>query len=114
MRCSNCGAENPEGLKFCNECAAPFKRQCAKCGFENAPTAKFCGECAAPLSATAGRLDSSQAPAHAVRITAEADSQTIIEGERKTVTALFADIKDSTERRHCGSIRTIMDGLLTY
>src|SRR6266852_6268150 len=33
----------------------------------------------------------------AVRITAEADSQTIIEGERKTVTALFADIKGSTE-----------------
>src|SRR5216684_6469884 len=96
MRCSNCGAENPEGLKFCNECAAPFKRQCAKCGFENAPTAKFCGECAAPLSATAGRLDSSEAQAQAVRITAEADSQTIIEGERKTVTALFADIKDST------------------
>ena len=114
MRCSNCGAENPEGLKFCNECAAPFKRQCAKCGFENAPTAKFCGECAAPLSAPASRLDPSQAPAQAVRITAEADSQTIIEGERKTVTALFADIKDSTERRHCGSIRTIMDGLLTY
>src|SRR5713226_2420498 len=97
MRCSNCGAENPEGLKFCNECAAPFKRRCAKCGFDNAPTAKFCGECAAPLSATAGRLDSSQAPAHAVRITAEADSQAIIEGERKTATALFADIKDSTE-----------------
>src|SRR5229473_249896 len=97
MRCSNCGAENPEGLKFCNECAASFKRQCAKCGFENAPTAKFCGECAAPLSATDGRLDSSEAQAQAVRFTAEADSQTIIEGERKTVTALFADIKDSTE-----------------
>src|SRR5712692_4532981 len=97
MRCSNCGAENPEGLKFCNECAASFKRQCAKCGFENAPTAKFCGECAAPLSATADRLDSSEAQAQAVRITAEADSQTIIDGERKTVTALFADIKGSTE-----------------
>ncbi len=97
MRCSNCGAENPEGLKFCNECAAPFKRQCAKCGFENAATAKYCGECAAPLRATASKLDPSQAPAHAARITAEADSQTIIEGERKTVTALFADIKGSTE-----------------
>src|SRR5260370_16686082 len=70
MRCSNCGAENPEGLKFCNECAASFKRQCAKCGFENAPTAKFCGECAAPLSATDGRLDSSEAQPQAVRLTA--------------------------------------------
>jgi len=35
MRCSKCGAENPEGLKFCNECAEPFKRRCGTCGFEN-------------------------------------------------------------------------------
>src|ERR1700751_2426550 len=93
MRCSNCGAENPEGLKFCNECAAPFKRRCPGCGFENAPTAKFCGECAAPLSAPATDLELSQA----LRITPEADYQAIIDGERKTVTALFADIKSSTE-----------------
>src|SRR5579864_2552908 len=97
MRCSKCGTDNPEGLKFCNECAAPFGRRCSKCGFKNAPTAKFCGECAAPLSIPASPLDLSPAPAHAVRITAEADSQTIVEGERKTVTALFADIKGSTE-----------------
>jgi class 3 adenylate cyclase/predicted ATPase len=95
MRCSNCGAENPQGLKFCNECAAPFKRQCAKCGFDNAPTAKFCGDCAASLSASDSHH--SQASAQAVRITAEADAQTIADGERKTVTALFADIKGSTE-----------------
>jgi hypothetical protein len=30
MRCSQCGAENPEELKFCNQCAAPFTRPCAK------------------------------------------------------------------------------------
>src|SRR6202049_3857037 len=99
MQCSNCGVENPEGLKFCNECAAPLKRRCSKCGFENAPTAKFCGECSASLNAPAGRLEPSQAssPAPALRVTAEADSQAIIDGERKTVTALFADIKGSTE-----------------
>ena len=97
MRCSNCGAENPEGLKFCNQCAAPFKSKCAKCGFENPPTAKFCGECAAPLTRPAGRPDDSRAPADTVRIRAQDDSQTILEGERKTVTALFADIKGSTE-----------------
>src|SRR6266852_5856228 len=97
MHCNGCGTDKPEGLKFCNECGEPFNRRCAKCGFENAPTAKFCGECAAPLSALISRLDPSQAPVQAVRITAEADSQTIPEGERKTVTALFADIKGSTE-----------------
>src|ERR1700682_4274108 len=102
MRCSNCGAENPQGLNFCNECAAPFKRQCAKCGFENAPTAKFCGECAAPLSAPARAGAASPPPVASepgptVRITSEQPAGDPIEGERKTVTALFADIKGSTE-----------------
>jgi class 3 adenylate cyclase len=97
MRCSSCGAENPEGLKFCNECAAPFKRRCTKCGFENAPIAKFCGECAAPLNESTGRLRLSQESAAKVRIPARVDSETPADGERKTVTALFADIKGSTE-----------------
>ena len=99
MRCSNCGAENPQGLKFCNECAAPLGRRCSKCGFENAPTAKFCGECAAPLNIPEG---SGRSPAVAVsiptiRVAAERVEASSIDGERKTVTALFADIKGSME-----------------
>jgi len=43
VRCSKCGAENPEGLKFCEQCAAPFKQRCPKCGFENSPAARFAG-----------------------------------------------------------------------
>ena len=97
MRCSNCGAENPEGLKFCNECAAPLKRRCTKCGFENPPTAKFCGECAASLRAAIGGPEPSQKSASALSVTVEPDSQAAIDGERKTVTALFANIKGSTE-----------------
>src|SRR5215472_8515942 len=97
MRCSSCGAENPEGLKFCNECAAPFKCHCASCGFENSPTAKFCGECAAPLNAPPSPLDAKASSPPAVRIAAQVDTQTTMEGERKTVTALFADIKGSME-----------------
>ena len=50
MRCPSCGFDNPEGLKFCNECGTSFKRRCAQCGFENAPQAKFCGECGTTLS----------------------------------------------------------------
>src|SRR5215472_9861147 len=98
MRCSSCSAENSEGLKFCNECGAPFKRRCASCGFENNPTAKFCGECAASLIAPASRPGPAKASSpKGVHITAPADSQTIMDGERKTVTALFADIKGSME-----------------
>src|SRR6266851_6503940 len=101
MHCSACGAENPEGLKFCEQCAAPFKRRCSQCGFENSPKARFCGECAAPLPGAAGAPTAAQsAPVKATASTSvgAADlpaSET--EGERKTVTALFADIKGSTE-----------------
>jgi ribosomal protein L40E len=102
MRCVKCGAENPGGLKFCEQCAAPFKRRCARCGFENSPTARFCGECAAPLSANTETVsaDAPQPPiARATRIapTERTDAADALEGERKTVTAVFADIKGSTE-----------------
>src|SRR5262249_49441150 len=98
MRCSSCGAENPEGLKFCNQCAAPSKRRCACCGFENVQTAKFCGECAGPLVASPNRADLAKGfSPPVVRIAAPVDSQAPMEGERKTVTALFADIKGSME-----------------
>src|SRR4029453_2242505 len=50
MRCGSCGFENPEGLKFCNECGTSLKRRCAQCGFENASQAKFCGECGTAFS----------------------------------------------------------------
>ena len=48
MICSNCGAENPAGAKFCNECATPLATTCPNCGTANAPSAKFCSECATP------------------------------------------------------------------
>src|SRR5713101_9169461 len=51
MRCPNCGCENREGAKFCNECAAPLALRCPSCGTENRPGAKFCNECAASLTA---------------------------------------------------------------
>ena len=50
MQCASCGSENPEGAKFCIECAAPLRKRCPSCGAENLPRAKFCAECAAPLT----------------------------------------------------------------
>src|SRR5215469_10193119 len=95
MICANCKTENPDGLKFCNECGAAFERPCASCGFKNAPTAKFCGQCGARMNAESApsAKRSVEAP---IRI-AETHAAENIDGERKTVTALFADIKGSTE-----------------
>ena len=97
MRCSSCGNENPEGVKFCNECAAPFPRRCPSCGFANPAGAKFCGECATPLAQSASApAPSPRTEAQSIRISHDPAAENL-EGERKTVTALFADIKGSMD-----------------
>jgi len=95
VKCAKCGAENREGRKFCAKCAAPLSRVCPRCGAQNQPDEDFCGECAAPLTQTPGTPTKkpNEAP---IRIV-EALGAENFDGERKTVTALFADIKGSTE-----------------
>jgi hypothetical protein len=104
MPCPSCGFENPEGLKFCNECGTPIRMPCAQCGFVNQPKAKFCGESGATLSpraqaSTAPLLSSrSHEPLrHTPDRLAEKilTSKTALEGERMQVTVLFADLKGS-------------------
>ena len=91
MRCGKCGFENPEGMKFCGQCTNPLALICPKCRFENPPGFKFCGQCTAPLSA------SDQKTVPSVLMGEAAADAEAVDGERKTVTALFADIKGSTE-----------------
>jgi predicted ATPase/class 3 adenylate cyclase len=97
LRCSNCKAGNPDGLKFCNDCGAALQRACAKCGFENSAAAKFCGQCAAKLADGSSGSDSTADDKAPAQITNPSIADPSIEGERKMVTALFADIKGSTE-----------------
>jgi class 3 adenylate cyclase len=97
MRCSKCGAENPYRARFCVECAAPFPRWCPSCNAENPPTAKFCLECAKPLSAVAQPSKSVTPDSAGIRVKDSDSPSGEVEGERKTVTALFADIKGSME-----------------
>src|SRR6266851_2461646 len=93
MRCSKCGFENPEGMKFCGQCTNALALVCPKCRFENPPGFRFCGQCSAAL-APPEKQAIVTAP---YRFDESAPNKPIPEGERKTVTALFADIKDSTE-----------------
>jgi predicted ATPase/class 3 adenylate cyclase len=99
MRCSKCGSDNRERRKFCTACGAPLVVTCPECGAINQPQERFCGDCGAGLStknATAqSPASSGRAPAAA--IIAERGPSITADGERKTVTALFADIKGSTE-----------------
>ncbi len=97
MRCTKCGIDNAAGSRFCNQCATPLSRACPKCAHLNAPDAKFCAECAAPLSSDASKSPARTSSTSSVRIAPESADPDVAEGERKTVTALFADIKGSTE-----------------
>ncbi len=93
MRCTKCGTDNAADSRFCNQCATPLSRACPKCAHLNAPDAKFCAQCAAALSPATAKLEPSR-PSITLR---ESDDAAEVDGERKTVTALFADIKGSTE-----------------
>jgi class 3 adenylate cyclase len=100
MRCAKCGTNNPSTNSFCAQCGNALSKLCAKCKAENPPTSNFCGKCGAPLTSGVGAevaTPSRPESPSGVRIAQETGVADIAEGERKTVTALFADIKGSTE-----------------
>ncbi len=99
MKCPRCQYDNPAGQRFCGECGAQLTSVCPGCKAANPPGQKFCGECGAPLSqsVTAAKFNSpeSYTPKHlAEKILT---SKSALEGERKQVTVLFADMKGSME-----------------
>ncbi len=101
MRCPSCNHDNRAERRFCAECGSPLAALCAACGASNEPGEKFCGGCGGALSiAPAAHPPSSGARVETaestLRVRTDATGE-IPEGERKTVTALFADIKGSTE-----------------
>jgi class 3 adenylate cyclase/predicted ATPase len=100
MRCAQCQHDNPTGAKFCLECGTRFAVTCIKCGTDLPAGAKFCLECGQALgvqSTVESRFNSpaSYIPKHlAEKILT---SKSTLEGERKQVTVLFADMKGSME-----------------
>jgi class 3 adenylate cyclase/tetratricopeptide (TPR) repeat protein len=119
MKCPRCQQENRPGAKFCEECAAPLTRACVNCGAQLSATAKFCSECAHPAGPAAPPgpqrfgAPESYTPKHlAERILT---SKAALEGERKQVTVLFADLKGSMELladRDPEEARRILDPVL--
>ena len=119
MKCPRCERENREGRRFCAECGASLAFACPSCGFSNKPGENFCGGCGArlgpPAVAAAVRFSSPEAytPQHlAEKILT---SKAALEGERKQVTVLFADLKGSMELladRDPEEARKILDPVL--
>ncbi|HJY80393.1 MAG TPA: adenylate/guanylate cyclase domain-containing protein [Candidatus Binatia bacterium] len=117
MQCAKCGTTNPGGAKFCEECGTRLRLACPGCGTSVPTGKKFCSECGTPLSiplptpqfqvpdpksqVSLSRLPPPDSgpilytPLHlANRILS---SKATLEGERKIVTVLFADIKGSMD-----------------
>src|SRR5947209_16251636 len=101
MECSACGASNPSEARYCGKCGAALVLTCAACGKPVPSSNAFCGHCGAkverqPPPPEAG--ESLAAPVHLPRHLAQRilDTRSLIEGERKQITVLFADIKGST------------------
>ena len=118
MKCSRCNYDNRAGAKFCEECAAPLDRVCASCGALVSSTAKFCPECAHPIGKAAAAREQFDAPErYTPKHLAEKilTSKSALEGERKQVTVLFADLKGSMELladRDPEEARKILDPVL--
>jgi class 3 adenylate cyclase/tetratricopeptide (TPR) repeat protein len=101
LQCPRCQTENRQGRRFCGECGLSFASTCPSCGFLNEGSEKFCGGCGRSLTSVGAsaepRFHSPQAytPKHlAEKILT---SRAALEGERKQVTVLFADLKGSME-----------------
>jgi class 3 adenylate cyclase len=110
MRCPSCQVENPSQNRFCEQCGAPLAARCPQCGAPIGPSGRFCGACGHRLIGPGA-----EAPAHVSRPWVAADqshfvaypptylaekiltSKSALEGERKQVTVLFADLKGSME-----------------
>ena len=104
--CGACGTGNPEGMKFCGECAAPLVRVCPACGTPG--SMKFCGECAAPMdgagSAGLAGLAGLAGSAQPVEVGGPVS-------ERRTTTVLFGDLVSFTayaEERDPEEVRELL------
>jgi len=117
MKCPKCQFENPDGMKFCGGCGTALEAVCPRCHFRNPPQFRFCGECGQDLreATEVPPIDYSQPHSYTPKFLAEKilTTRSSIEGERKLVTVLFADVASYTsisEKLDPEEVHQIMDG----
>src|SRR5215472_1426362 len=118
MLCPQCRFGNRANVSFCEECGAKLDVLCPSCGAAVPPGRKFCGTCGKALTVQAELAPRFASPeAYTPKHLAEKilTSKSALEGERKQVTVLFADLKGSMELladRDPEEARKILDPVL--
>jgi class 3 adenylate cyclase/tetratricopeptide (TPR) repeat protein/ribosomal protein L40E len=117
MKCSKCQFDNPDRLVFCGKCGAKLEKVCLKCNFSNPVDFKYCGKCGNALEEpqAAPPIDYSKPKSYTPKFLADKilTTRSSIEGERKLVTVLFADVANYTsisEKLDPEEVHQIMDG----
>jgi class 3 adenylate cyclase/tetratricopeptide (TPR) repeat protein len=117
MNCPKCQADNKEEAKFCRKCGTKLSLLCPVCGSENLFDDKFCDQCGHALTepVRAPSIDYGQPQSYTPKHLADKilTSRSSVEGERKLVTVLFADVANYTsisEKLDPEEVHQIMDG----
>ncbi|MGD0661150.1 MAG: adenylate/guanylate cyclase domain-containing protein [Syntrophorhabdales bacterium] len=117
MICGACQFDNPTDARFCCGCGRSLETACPACGKTNPPGSRFCCGCGQSLAAPTATapLDYSQPHSYTPKFLAEKilTTRSSVEGERKLVTVLFADVANFTtfsEKLDPEEIHGIMDG----
>ncbi len=117
MKCPKCQSDNPDDAKFCNECGSKLELVCTNCSKSNPLSSKFCNSCGHNLNGLRrpAAVDYAKPQSYTPKFLADKilTSRSSIEGERKLVTVLFADVANYTsmsEKLDPEEIHQIMDG----
>src|SRR5262245_2615844 len=117
MTCPSCQRRNRPEANYCLRCGARLAESCPACGTSLPPESRFCYGCGTALP-TAGAPKRAHSPeSYTPKHLAEKirTSRGSLEGERKQVTVLFADVKSSMELladRDPEDARKLLDAVL--
>jgi class 3 adenylate cyclase len=117
MKCPKCQFDNPDEMQFCGGCGKKLETVCPACSFSNPPHFSFCGKCGLDLRTLKelAPIDYNQPQSYTPKFLAHKilTTRSSIEGERKLVTVLFADVANYTsisEKLDPEEVHQIMDG----
>ena len=104
-QCPQCNYAYAAGARFCSRCGAALPQRCPACGALSIEGGRFCAGCGVALAAAGPATPAPEPVTEATPAAAYTPAYLVekilttrsaLEGERKLVTVLFADVADSS------------------